>query len=487
MQRSLYYIVLVVALFLSAVLLWVLWTGEDQSYPQQESKPVIALEHEELLAARTHLLRNDSKLRDAVQRGSGFGGERSVHVAYDIFGSSKAAVEDVRDKTQVVKIDEGAWLIRFPIVNAVLVETRVGLVLIDSGYEAASEVLLETVRKLSDKPLHTVIYTHGHVDHAYGLRALMNSGERPEIVAHENLPRRFHRYIKMRGSLAKYMGQPPSSLPKQVEDFVFPTRVFDERLELLIGGESFVIVHHRAETDDQVYVWMPDRRILASADYYQGFLPNAGNGKRIQRFPEEWVIALREMAMLEPAHLAPGHGEAIVNDGNKIKRELTLLADALQSIIDQTLDGLNQALRKDLVVARVELPPVLRKQRALREQYVSVQDIAKMVVRQHTGWWDDVPSHWTPAPLGRQATEIAQLAGGVEVLAQRATALIRKDIRLASHLVDWAWFADPGHPAVQEAVLAVYRARILHKQTNTMERVNYLKVMSEAKAYQLQD
>jgi glyoxylase-like metal-dependent hydrolase (beta-lactamase superfamily II) len=44
-----------------------------------------------------------------------------------------------------------------------------------------------------------VVYTHGHVDHAYGSWALLEAGERPEIVATEALPRRFERYIRLRG------------------------------------------------------------------------------------------------------------------------------------------------------------------------------------------------------------------------------------------------------------------------------------------------
>ncbi len=437
-------------------------------------------------ARSSALLHADPELAAAVARGGAFGGAFSRIVAGDIFGSSAEAVRDVQQKTRIVEVAPRTWLIRMPIVNVALFETDAGLLLVDTGMPAAGPAVLQAIRSLSDKPLHTVIYTHGHVDHAYGAQALLDAGEQPEIIAHENLPRRFDRYLRLRGSLARYMGQPPESLPRERADMVWPTRTFKDRLELQIGGEMFVLQHHRGETDDQLYVWAPARRALASADFYQGFLPNAGNGKRVQRYPEEWAVALREMAQLGALHLLPAHGASISDDAGLIRRNFLLLSEALQSIVDQTLAGLNRGLRRDQIYRSVTLPEHLAREPTLREQYVSVQDISKMVIRRYTGWWDDIPSRWSPAPLEAQARELARLAGGAERLAARARMLITEDIRLASHLVDWAWYAEPDNPEVQAAVLLVYRARALRPDSNTMELVAYIKQMQRARERQLE-
>ena len=151
------------------------------------------------------------------------------------------------------------------------------------------------------------------------------------------------------------MSQPEEQLPASETDLVWPTRYFSDRLELEIGGETFVLQHHKGETDDQLYVWVPGRGALASADYYQGFLPNAGNGKRYQRHVEEWVVALKEMASLEPQDTAPAHGEAIT-DTATIVGNFSVLAEALQYIVDHTIDGLNAGKRKDLIYGSVQLP-----------------------------------------------------------------------------------------------------------------------------------
>jgi len=50
-------------------------------------------------------------------------------------------------------------------VNLVAFETLEGLILVDTGMVEAGATVLEEIRKLTKAPLHTVIFTHGHMDH----------------------------------------------------------------------------------------------------------------------------------------------------------------------------------------------------------------------------------------------------------------------------------------------------------------------------------
>jgi alkyl sulfatase BDS1-like metallo-beta-lactamase superfamily hydrolase len=433
------------------------------------------------LDTRTMVLMENPQIISRLGEGGGFGGEHSVEAATNMFGRTEAAIEDVRKRARVVEVAPRSYLIRLPIVNAVFFETDEGVVLVDTGMGPAGPAVLESIRSVTDAPIHTIIYTHGHVDHAYGSWAIMEAGETPQIIAHEALKERFERYIRLRGSLARYMSQPVDQLPASDADLVWPTRYFTDRLELEIGGETFVLQHHRGETDDQLYVWVPGRRALASADYYQGFLPNAGNGKRVQRYVEDWIGALREMVALEPAYLLPAHG-AEITDGATIAENFTVLADAMQYIVDHTIEGLNAGKRKDLIYQSVELPEYLANHPSLNVQYVSPGDISKMLLKQYTGWWDDIPSNWSPAPVEDQGRMIIELAGGnVPALIDYARELIGEDIRLASHLTDWLFYALPNDQQVQQLVYDVYKARIMHPDTNTQEMITYLEQMTEAR------
>jgi len=430
---------------------------------------------------RTMVLAENPGLIKRIMQGGSFGGEHSMAAAQNMFGRSEDAIEDVRNKTTVIEVGPRSYLIRMPIVNAVFFETDEGIVLVDTGMGPAGPAIMDAIRSVSDKPIHTIIYTHGHVDHAYGTWAIMAAGETPQIIAHDKLTDRFNRYIRLRGSLAQYMSQPAEQLPRSKDDLVWPTRTFSDRLELEIGGETFILQHHRGETDDQLYVWVPGRKALASADYYQGFLPNAGNGKRSQRYVEDWAVALREMASLEPGILLPAHG-AEITDPAIIVENFTVLAQALQYIVDHTIEGLNAGKRKDLIHASVQLPEHLANHPTLKVQYVTANDISKMLIKQYTGWWDDIPSHWTPAPMRDQGNMIIELAGGnIPVLTSYARDLIGKDIRLASHLTDWLFYARPNDAEVQQLVYDVYRARIMMPATNTMEMLTYLDQMTAAR------
>ncbi|QFU75652.1 MBL fold metallo-hydrolase [Halioglobus maricola] len=433
------------------------------------------------IETRTMVLAENPEIIPRLMEGGSFGGEYSVEAAQNMFGRTQGAIDDVLDKTSVVEVGPRSYLIRMPIVNAAFFVTDEGVVLVDTGMGPAGPAILKAIRSVTELPIHTIIYTHGHVDHAYGTWAIMEAGETPEIIAHDALKPRFERYIRLRGSLAKYMSQPEEQLPSSADDLVWPTRYFSERLEIEVGGEQFVLQHHKGETDDQLYVWVPGRRALASADYYQGFLPNAGNGKRVQRHVEEWSFAMKEMAALEPAILLPAHGEEIT-DTATIQENFLVLAETFDHITQHTVDGLNAGKRKDEIYRSVRLPEHLATHPTLNVQYVTPNDISKMLIKQYSGWWDDIPSNWTPATMEDQGEMIIELAGGnVPAIVEYAQGLIGQDIRLASHLTDWLFYARPDDPSVQQLVYDVYKTRIMDPDTNTMEMLTYLDQMTAAR------
>ena len=108
-----------------------------------------------------------------------------------------------------------------------------------------------------------------------------------------------------------------------------------------------------------------------------------------------------------------------------------------------------------------------------------------MVIKRWTGWWDDIPSHWSPAPLVDQAATIVELAGGLGPLVARAHSLVDADVAQACHLADWAWYADPHHPDVQQLVVDAYTARVMDPASNTQEILVYLDQAAAARALQL--
>ncbi|MGI9295853.1 MAG: MBL fold metallo-hydrolase [Pseudomonadales bacterium] len=438
------------------------------------------------LNARTAVILEYPELLSAIRsKGTVAEGRSAPEISQNMFSrTSLEAIEAVREVINVEKVADRIWFIRLGPSNTTVFETDAGLVVVDSGVGPAGPALVETLKSISDKPLHTLIYTHAHVDHAYGSWALIEAGWDPEIIAHENLPARVERYIRLGGSIAKYMSQPVEQIPKSTSDFVWPTRLFKDELELTVGGEKFILRHHLGETDDQFYVWVPGHEVLLSAEYYQDRIPNVGNGKRVTRYVEEWAVALREMASLNPKILLPSHGPARMGAA-VIKADLLVLAQALEYINNYTIDALNKGLRKDQIFQGAHLPPELASHPRLQEGYVSIKDVSKMILKRYTGWWDDIPSHWSPAAWEEQARLVVKMAGGVKNLDVRARELMSTHPALASHVADWAFYGAPDNAVAQQLVLDVYKERILDPGTYTQESLAYLDFMAQVKRRQM--
>ncbi|WP_406637646.1 alkyl sulfatase dimerization domain-containing protein [Amycolatopsis sp. WGS_07] len=363
---------------------------------------------------------------------------------------------------QVVEVASRTFMIRPGMANVALFETDDGLLMVDSGCAGDGPALLRAVRELSTQPLHTVVFTHGHVDHAFGLWAFLEAGERPRVVAHENLLGHFSRYAKTAGLNAAINGQRPGangrSWPSAPEDFVVPDLTFRDTLELRVGGERFVVRHAKGETDDAAWVWAPQRRVIAAGDLVVGYLPNAGNPRKVQRYAEEWADAAEQMAALDAVCVITGHGDC-VHGADAIRDELLTMAEYLRHIVRHALDGLNAGLRPDEIVESLVIPPDLAAHPRLQPHYDRPEFVCRNVIRRYGGWWDGYPANLLPAPAAARAHEIARLAGGADALVARARELAGTDLRLACHLAEWAFQADPCSAAAQNCYLEVFERR----------------------------
>jgi alkyl sulfatase BDS1-like metallo-beta-lactamase superfamily hydrolase len=430
---------------------------------------------------RILLAREYPQVMQHMQRQNGFGGPHSPLIARAMLSDAPALIAEARAKMTIEPQGKGMWLIRFPFVNVALIETRDSLVLFDSGYAAIGPVLRDVIPTLSKKPLKTIIISHVHVDHAYGARALLNGPVKPQVITSALYPTMMAKEVRLGGSIGRYNNQPLPLQPADMAQVVKPDIVFDARLEKTIGGEKFILFHAPGETEEQIWLWMPGRKAIFTADYYQGFLPNAGNGKRIMRHVDEWAAALRQMAAVKPVLMMPMHGAAIIGE-QPIHDALTLHADALEHISNQVVTRLNAGERKDRIAASIDWPDRLAKSPLLDAQYNRPEDIARMVAMRWTGWWDDIPSHYAAMPFEDEAKEALQLAGGVDAVDKRARELLPRNPKLAARLADWAFFGAPESVKAQQLAVDIYMARIAEKDMPVQEGLVYFDMAARARA-----
>jgi alkyl sulfatase BDS1-like metallo-beta-lactamase superfamily hydrolase len=434
-----------------------------------------------VLSGRAILAREYPQVMQHMQRQNGFGGPHSPLIARAMLSDAPELIAEARAKMTIEPQGRGLWLIRFPFVNVALIETRDSLVLFDSGYAAIGPVLRDVIPTLSKKPLKTIIISHVHVDHAYGARALLNGPVKPQVITSALYRAMIAKEVRLGGSIGRYNNQPLPLQPVDMAQVVKPDIVFDERLEKTIGGEKFVLFHAKGETEEQIWLWMPGRKAVFTADYYQGFLPNAGNGKRIMRHVDEWAGALRQMAALKPLVMMPMHGAALAGE-QPIHDALTLHAGALEHISNQVVTRLNAGERKDRIAASIDWPDRFAKSPLLDQQYNRPEDIARMVAMRWTGWWDDIPSHYAALPFEDEAKEALQLAGGVDAVDKRARELLLTNSKLAARLADWAYFGAPDNPKALRLAVDVYIARIAEADMPVQEALVYFDTAARGRA-----
>ena len=368
-----------------------------------------------------------------------------------------------------IEVAERTWFqSRFSGVTAF--ETDEGIVLVDSGMAPLGPQLAAMLREKTRAPIHTAIFTHGHVDHAYGLKAFLKPGQsRPRIIAQRKIMDRFARY-ELTSSFnaainARQFGGSPTraGAGEEYDSFrrpeLMPDTLYDEDLAFRVGGVTFEVHHCLSETDDHSWVWCPDRNVLCSGDLIINAQPNAGNPQKVQRYPWDWAAGLKRMAALNADSLCPGHGGPVVNDPAKVKQILLETSEYLDAIVERTLKAMaNGAPPHTDIVHAVTLPA--SDSPWLRAIYDEGEFIVRNIIRFYGGWWNGRPSDLKPAPRAELAAEIATLCGGTDALLARAEQLAQSgNLRLACHLADYALEAKPDDSAVCEAVAALYRRR----------------------------
>jgi len=372
-------------------------------------------------------------------------------------------------------------LLHASFVNTYAVETPAGLLLVDPGLSNNSTSVHDAVRAWSRAPLHTAVYTHGHADHAFGLRAFLEAGDHPQIVAQENVRGRFERYKLTWGHNARInMRQFGLARPTFPSHFDPPTLVYRDALTQRMGDLEVQYHAAKGETDDHTWIWIPERRQLFTGDLIIWNAPNCGNPQKVQRYPVEWAEALERMAGLDAEWLFPGHGLTIQGE-SAVRTVLTETARYLRGIIEQVLTRMNEGQTPDEIFHAVEPDPELATRPYLRALYDHPKFIVRNLLRLWGGWWNGNAADLLPATLEQQAREIAALAGGVTHVVRRASELLDGgDSVLAAHLAEWATRAAPTDRAAQELKRRVYDRR-LEEEPSLMGKGIYRAAANDAR------
>jgi glyoxylase-like metal-dependent hydrolase (beta-lactamase superfamily II) len=370
---------------------------------------------------------------------------------------------EVADGLAVVESFSHVWV----------VSTPEGLVLFDVSSGATGAAVLEAVRAWSSDPVHTIVYTHGHVDHVGGASHWMHDASnrgnaRPRVVAHRQVKQRLDRYRRTNGyNLAINARQfapsrtmalnteQPSFVPAGTPD---PDLEYDDDLEISVGGERFVLHHGRGETDDHTWTEWVDHDTLFVGDFLTWNFPNCGNPQKVLRYPAEWAINLRRMIATAPQLVAPAHGLPVQRP-DRVARVLGTTAEALEGLTGAVIDLLNADATLDDALHTVRVPDELLMLPWLRPFYDEPEFVIHNLWRTYGGWWDGNPAHILPPRQRDLAREVVAMSGGLDKVVAHATGLAASgDLRTAAELIEMAVQSDPSSRTAHAARVEIYAA-----------------------------
>lgn len=351
----------------------------------------------------------------------------------------------------------------YALANSIMIEGRDGIVIVDvtESVESAKTVLAQ-FRKITDKPVKAVVYTHNHTDHTMGVKAFTSEEDvksgRVDIFAHETL---MDTVISNASVIAPILGLrsaysfgialergPEGSVnegigPKLVigqRSFIAPTRTFKDSLDVEVAGVKMHLQHAPSETDDEIVVWLPASKVLLTAEVIQGeCFPNLHTLRGTKyRDPVNWFKSIDRLRRFGAEHMVPSHGRP-VSGKQSIEELLTSYRDAIQYVHDQTIRNMNKGLTPDELVEVVsKLPPHLANHPWLGEFYGTVKHSVREIYVGYLGWFEGDPTFLDPLPRGERAARyIEQMGGRDQVLKAAKKAFDKDDYQWAAELVTY--------------------------------------------------
>lgn len=359
----------------------------------------------------------------------------------DVGSHPDLAAHSLEFKPEIIRVTDGVYVaVGYGLANSILLVGDDGVVIVDTleSAEAAAPVK-KAFDEITTKPVKAIIYTHYHSDHTQGAR-VMAGDDHPEIYSHASTlyyikriasitrETTYRRAVRQFGTLLPPGGMINCGIGPQLKfdatstiALLPPTRTFNgERLELEIAGMKLVLVHAPGETPDQIFIWMPEKKVLLPADNYYKSFPNlyAIRGTAY-RDVTLWVNSLDKMRALRPEYLVPCHTRPLTGAA-RIYETLTNYRDAIQFVHDQTIRLMNLGLTPSQIVEQVKLPPHLARQPYLHEYYGTVQWSVRAIFDGYLGWFGGSATDLFPLTPAERARRFADLAGGKQALLDRA-------------------------------------------------------------------
>ena len=413
-----------------------------------------------------------------------YNGEQVKLANYPNGGLVNAAALDRTKLTQptepyTAEIADGIWaLVGYHWGYKALIEGEKGLILYDTGDDVEEgQEIIKLVKKVSDKPIRTVIYSHAH--YAFGTKAITDAyGDDITVIGHADL----NKNILESGGLGSAIPElAPSLLARTLEQFSFllpdsgpdgqaPTPVGKTKgfvpvntpithgQKLSVDGVEMVFyTDFDSDTTDQAMVYLPKTKTVLNNHLWPTY-PNFYTLRGSEyRDPTVWAGGIKLIRDLKPEHLINTHAIP-VSGQKKIQKVLGGYYDAIMYLYDQTLRGILHGKTPDELRYLVQLPKDLAEQPNNQMSYGEFSYFPPYIYQHAIGWFGRDAENLNRIAPKDQAQKIVQGFGGVgAVKAELSKTMKNKEYAWSAELAGYLVKAAPDDPEARQLLADALR------------------------------
>jgi alkyl sulfatase BDS1-like metallo-beta-lactamase superfamily hydrolase len=395
--------------------------------------------------------------------------------------------------------DLPVWTVHCPLGflgNATIIEGDDGLIVYDTGVnaEAGAHIAAE-IRKISDKPIRAIFYSHHHGDHYNGTSAIVDaaavaSGD-VAIYAWENFEaERSNEFGEIAArqamGVAYYGGAflPPEDMHHHgigtlpaggTAGFVAPTHLLSEDTVLEISGVALHVFYTGGEAISEFGIHIPQYDMVIIADEFFTGIPNMHTIRGSKpRLPENYLAALDRVLAIGPEWLLGSHIMPIQGK-EYIEETVARYRDATQYLWDQSVRLINKGYTPvELQHALKDLPDHLVEPPYSVPMYGTPITTVPEFFTGWVSWFNGDSTDLFPSEPTSKAERFVALMGGSDaVLAAAKTAHAAGDHQFAAELAQLVVRAEPQNEDAKLVKAAALRA-LGYQQLNPITRSWYL-------------
>lgn len=380
--------------------------------------------------------------------------------------------------------------------NSTVIEGDDGLIVYDTGVNMdAGRHIADEIRRISDKPIKAIFYSHHHTDHYNGAAALVDpavvaAGD-VDVYAWENFEaerqNEFGEILQRQMMGVAYyggaflapedrhhhgIGRVPAA---GKSGFIPPTRLLSEDATLTIAGVRVNIFYTGGEAISEFGIHLPDLDLVMIADEFFTGIPNLHTIRGSKpRLPDNYLRALQRVLDIRPEWLVGSH--IIPLEGrDRIADAVTKYRDATRYMWDQSIRLINKGYTPvELQHALRDIPEELWDPPFTVPSYGTPITTVPEFFTGWVSWFSGDSTDLFPSPPAHRARRLADLMGGVDAVLDAAKADHRAgDHQMAAELAQIALRADPDNEDARLVKAAALRARG-YQEVNPIARSWYL-------------